>query len=351
LIRGLRLLALAALGVLIVTSCTRATTTAQPGDVYAAGPTVSDVRTLFGDANWWQGPPSFGVRPLDAETTSYTQRFSITQRYIHIGTAEEFLVDYTVFNTTSSATAQMTNIQSTYGTSPSTPKVGDQVLYYGVAGSGGAPYVTRTFVRLGQIVVTIIWAQKDQTASLQLLARNATKVVDGLKNATAAKSRPTPHVIDKKLLPPPGLDITLLGAAQLPIEAWLVMLHVAIPDAALQLLQSAGVTDFVYGDYALNGDTHMEVRSALLTFTTAAAANDWAATWSTGTPDQSGIASGYVPLAGSVEGAGEYHYFFVSGTYGAMLVCRPSIEGEAASRACEAPLERTAIDWKLALGG
>jgi hypothetical protein len=33
------------------------------------------------------------------------------------------------------------------------------------------------------------------------------------------------------------------------------------------------------------------------------------------------------------------------------MVCKPSIDGEAASRECEAPLETTAIAWKLALNG
>jgi len=351
LIRGARFIALAALGAVLVASCARigsGGTTAQPADLYAAGPTVTDVRTLLGDSNWWPGPPSFEVRPLDAETAMFTERFSITQRFIRVGTAEEFLVRYTVFDKTSSATTRMTDLQNAFGASPSTPKVGDAVLYYGLAGSGGAPYITRTFVRVGKIIVNIIWARKDPSTTVQQLGHNAAKVVGGLKKATSAKVRPSPQAVDSKLLPPPGLDITFLGAARLPIEAWLVMENIAIPMAGLQLLQAAGINDFAYGDYALNNDTHMEVRTSLLTFATPAAATDWAGTWSSGTPDQSGIASEYVPLSG-VEGAGEYHYFFVAGDYGAMLVCKSSIEGEAASRACEAPMERTAIGWKLAL--
>jgi hypothetical protein len=304
----------------------------------------------MGDSNWWQGPPSFGVRPLDAETISSTERFAITQRFIHVGTAEELLVRYTVFDKTSSATSQMTAFQNSFGASPSSPKVGDQVLYYGLGGSGGAPYVTRTFVRLGQIVVQIVWSRKDGVPTVGQLGKNAAKVVDGLKKVTSAQIHPSPDQVDPKLLPPPGLDITYLGAAQLPIEAWLVMENIAIPVAGLQLLHGAGVTDFIYGDYALNHDTHMEVRSALLTFTTSAGAATWAAAWSSATPDQNGIASTYVDTSG-VEGSGEYHYFFTSGTYGGMLVCKASGEGEAASRACEAPMNRTAISWKLGLGG
>jgi len=342
-----------ALGAVVLVSCAQlgsGGTNAQPADLYAAEPNVTDVRTLFGDSNWWPGPPSFEVRPLDAATTSFTERFSITQRFIRVGTAEEFLVRYTSFDKTSTATTRMTDLQNVYGLSPSSPKVGDQVLYYGLAGSGGAPYVTRTFVRVGSIVVTILWARKDPATSVQQLGRIAVDVVNRLKKVTSAKVKATPAGVDPNLIPPPGLDITFLGATQLPIEAWLVMVNIGIPTAGLKVLHDAGVTDFAYGDYALNNDTHMEVRTALLTFPTASAAADWASTWSSGTPDQSDIASAYLPTSG-VEGSGEYHYFFTSGTFGGMLVCKSSIDGEAASRACEAPMERTSIAWKFALGG
>ena len=302
----------------------------------------------MGDSNWWQGPPSFGVRPLDAESISYTERFAITQRFIHVGTAEELLVRYTVFDKASSATGQMTTFQNSFGASPSSPKVGDQVLYYGLGGSGGAPYITRTFVRLGQIVVQIVWSRKDGIPTVAQLGRNAAKIIEGLKKVTSAQVHPAPEQVAPTLLPPPGLDITFLGAARLPIEAWLVMENIAIPVAGLDLLHGAGISDFVYGDFALNHDTHMEVRSALLTFTTAAGAVAWAETWSSGTPDQNGIANAYADTSG-VEGSGEYHYFFTSGIYGAMLVCKASGEGEAASRACEGPMNRTAISWKLGL--
>src|SRR5260370_41457851 len=310
------------LGAMVLVSCARigsGGTSAQPAELYAAGPTVSDAGALVGDDIWWQGPPSFQVRPLDAERTSFTQRFSVAQRFLRIGTAEEFVVQYTVFDKTSSATTRMTGLQQALGASPSSPKVGDQVLYYGLPGSGGAPYITRTFVRVGQIVVSIIWARKDPTTAVQLLGRIAVKVVGGLKKTTSARVWETPAPVDQKLLPPPGLDITFLGAAQLPVEAWLVMVNIGIPTAGLKLLHDAGVTDFAYGDYALNNDTHMEVRSALLTFATATAASDWASTWSPRTPDQSNIASAYMPTAG-VEDSGEYHYSFTAGPLGGSVV-------------------------------
>jgi hypothetical protein len=344
---------MATVGAMLLVACTRcagAGANTTPLDIYAAGPTLFEVRAFMGDSNWWQGPPSFGVRPLDAETTSYTERFSVTQRFIHVGTAEELLVRYTVFDKSSSATSQMTSFQNAFGASPASPKVGDQVLYYGLGGTGGAPYITRTFVRLGQVVVQIVWSRKDGVANVNQLGKNAAKILEGLKKATSAQVRPSPEHVDPKVLPPPGLDVTLLGAARLPIEAWLVMENIAIPLAGLELLHSAGISDFVYGDYALNHDTHMEVRSALLAFTTQAGAETWAETWASGTPDENGIASAYIDTSG-VEGSGEYHYFFTSGIYGAMLVCKASGEGEAASRACEGPMNRTAIAWKLGLAG
>lgn len=343
--------ALVAIAAIVMVSCTRTSSSfnGTPMDLYAAGPAVTDIRTLFNDPNWWVGPPSFEVRPLDAETTPLNQRFSVSQQFIHIGTAEQFAVRYTVYDTTSSATAQMTALQNAYGTSPSTPKVGDQVLYYPASGSGAAPYVFRTFVRVGQILITIVWVRKDVSTTVQVLARNAAKVVNGLKKVISAKPHPSPSPVDSKLLPPLGLDITPLGSADLPIEAWPVMDLLALPGTILAQLEGAGVTHFIYGDYVLNNDTHMEVQTSVLTFATAADATAWVAELAP-KPDAAGIASEYVPVGGS-PAAGDYHYFFVSGNYGVLMICRASIEGEAASRECEAPMHNTAIAWKLALGG
>ncbi len=319
-------------------------------DVYAAGPTIADVRTLFKDDNWWQGPPSFEVRPLDAETTALNEKFSISLQFIHIGTAESFVVRYTVYDKTSSATARMTDLQNGFGASPSSPKVGDQVLYYGLSGSGGAPYAYRTFVRVGQIVVTIVWSRKDTSTTVQQLGRNATLVVDGLKKVIAGEVPASPQPVDPKFLPVPGLDITSLGSAMLPIEAWPVMDNLGLPGPNLQLLQGAGLTTFAFGDYALNNDTHMEVQTSLLTFASATDATSWVSVYAPAKPDQAGIASGYVSTSGS-PAAGEYHYFFATGNYGVMLVCKASLSGEAASRECEDPMERTGVAWKSALGG
>jgi hypothetical protein len=349
LIKVSRPLALLVLAAITVVSCTRlgsSSSNAQLADILAAGPTVSDVRSMLGDSNWWQGPPTFEVRPLNAETTPQTVRFGMTQEFIHIGTAEGFLVHYTVYRTTTAATTRMNDLQNVFGTAQATsPRVGDQVMYYGEAGTTGAPYLARTFVRLGEIVVEITWARKDGVASLTQLGKNASKIVDALKKAIAAKTHHSLQAVDQKVLPPPGLDITFLGAAPLPIEAYLVMANYAIPGPLAQTLHSVGVDTFVFGDYVLNTDTHMEVRAALMTFASAADATSWLSSYSGGQPDQSGVVGSYV------DAIGEYQYFFTSGVHGAMLVCRSTVSGEAASRACEQPLSRTVISWRQGLAG
>ncbi len=344
-----RPLALLVLVAITVVSCTRlgsSSSNAQLADIFAAGPTVTDVRSMLGDSNWWQGPPTFEVRPLNAETLARTVRFGMTQEFIHIGTAEAFLVHYTVYQTTTAATTRMTDLQNLLGPAQATsPKVGDQVMYYGEAGTSGAPYLARTFVRLGEIIVEVTWARKDGVASLTQLSKNASRIVDGLKKAIAAKTHHPLQVVDQKLLPPPGLDITFLGAAPLPIEAFLVMANYAIPGPLAKELHANGIDTFVFGDYVLDTDTHMEVRAALMTFASRADATAWLGAYGGGQPDQNGVVSGYH------DGIGEYQYFFTSGVYGAMLVCRSTVPGEAASRACEQPLSSTVTSWRQGLAG
>jgi hypothetical protein len=333
-----------------MSACAKATFNAKPADIYAGGLTEADVRKLLGDSNWWAGPPSFDVPPLDAATRPLNERFAVSQEYLRLGTDEQLLIRYAIFDKASSASALMTDLRNAFGASPSTPKVGDDVLYYGVAGSGGAPYVTRTFVRLGQIVVTIIWTRKDPAVTVQQLGKNAAKVVDGLKKVVAGKVRASPQPVDPSELPPPGRDITLLGSTRLPIDAWVVMTRTGLLGTILDLMQKGGVKDFAYGDYALNNDTHMEVQTALLKFATPADATDWVSFFAANEPDQYGIVNSYIPLGGT-PAAGEYHYFFSEGVYGGMLVCKPTQDGEAASRECEKPMEATAVAWKLALHG
>jgi hypothetical protein len=330
-------------------ACTIGTTfKGTPADLYSVIPSQSDVRKLMGDDGWWAGPPSFEVKPLDYDITPATETFAIGVEYLHLGSAEMLFARYAVYDKSSSATTVMNDYKTAYGTSPSTPRVGDQVLYYAAAGSGAAPYVARTFVRVGQIVVQVAWSRKDGEPDVNRLGKVAEVFAGGLRNIS--KAHASLQQPDKKFLPPPGLDVTPLGSAVLPIEAFAVMLLAALPGPLVDLLHSDAVNTFAYGDYVLNNDVHMEVQTALLTFPSSTIAADWASGVSPGTPDSNGIAAGYIPTGGSPAG-GEYHFVFATGVYGAELICKPSVEGEAASRECEDPVGRTALAWKSALGG
>ena len=344
--RTVALLALAVFGA----SCTAgsASLNAKPADLYSIMPSMADVRSLMGDSNWWASAPSFEVRPLDAETTPATVKFSVSEDYVHMGTAEELFARYTLYDKAASATTAMSNYKAAFGASPSTPKVGDDVLYYPVTGNGGgAPFITRTFVRVGQVILTLVWARKDNNTKVDMLSKNAKKFAAGMRDLSKVHTSPTP--VDVKLLPPPGRLITFLGATQVPIEAFVTLTRTSLPDYALQVLRSSGVTSFVYGDYALNNDTHMEVQTALLRLPSAADGPSFSKLFGPSpTADAEGIYSGYIPIGGT-PAAGVYEYVLSSGTYGIMIICKASLEGEAASKECENPSHDTAIAWKLAL--
>ncbi len=310
----------------------------------------ADVRAVFGDSNWWAGPPTFQVRPLDSGTMPETELFGLTRTFIHVGSAEAFIVIYTAYNTVSAATTVMTNLKNQYGAGAPPQKVGDDTLYLNGNAGGGAPYVARTYVRLASIMVEIAWLSKDGPPALQQRVKVAKKVIDRLQPVVSGKVHGKLQPVAQEQLPPPGLDITNLGSAQLAVESLPVMLSVAMPEAVLSLLQTDGVKDFAYGDYALNNDTHMEVQTAFLTFPNSVDAIEWLTNFSANPPDQSGIASGYIPTGGSPAG-GEYHYLFTAGNFGGLLICKATIGGEAASRECEMPMERTALAWKIALRG
>jgi hypothetical protein len=341
-------LALIALLGVIASACTRASssgTSAKPLDFYGANPTLADVRSLLGDANWWPGPPSFGVRPLDSSSMPYREKFHVITRFTHIGTAETLDIEYTLWDTTSSATTQMTNIQAAFGTSASGPKVGDQVLYYGSQTSGAAPYGTATFVRIGQIITTITLNRKDAFPSVSLLGRVASKVTSRLKDVLNGKVHATPLLAgDASYLPPAGPDLTLLASVKIPIEAVIVMFDFAAPEALAAALKSTGVDNIVFGDYALNNDTHMEVRAGVFVFNTTTDAATWFnALRGSYTVDANGITAFYD------YSNGQYFSLFTAGTKGALLVCRSTALQESASRACELPLSRVAPAWQLNL--
>ena len=320
----------------------------KPADVFSIIPTQADVRSLMGDNTWWEGAPTFGVQPLNAETAPATERFSVSQLYRHIGTDEYLLARYSVFDKTSSASSYISTVEQSLGTSPSTPKVGDQVLYYGQFSSGGAPYVTSTFVRVGQFVLTLTWSRKDRGVTVDMLARNARKFSAPLKDI--GKVRAKPRTADPDLLPPAGVSITLLGSAQLPVEAFAVMTLTSLPEEIVALLKQSGISTLPYGDYALNNDTSMEVQTVLLPFPSEADATSWADTFSPAKPDASGIAFDYLPASGT-PAAGVYHFVFSSGRYGGFMICKAAVDGRAATRECEEPLHTVALAWKLSLQG
>jgi hypothetical protein len=151
-------------------------------------------------------------------------------------------------------------------------------------------------------------------------------------------------VSDVAFLPPKGPDLTQLGSLVLPIEAVVVMLGFESPEALARVLHSNGVDSIVFGDYALNNDTHMEVRAGVFDFTTTQDAATWIDELRGTNPfDQNGIATFYDP------GSGQYFSLFSAGSKAAILVCRATSDAEAASRACEAPLSRVGPAWMLSL--
>jgi hypothetical protein len=334
--------------VLLAGACTRtlnpsSTINAQPQDLYWAMPSASDVGALLGDDNWRPGPPSFGVRPLDGASMPFTEKFTVTQPFVHIGSAETFFVEFEVWNDTGAAKTHMNSVQSALGTSAITsPKVGDQAVYYGSQSSGAAPYQTVSLVRVGKVVTVIGWNLKDAFPKVAQLGKNATRIVARLNSVLAGKQQASPPAAsDIAVLPPDDLDLTRLGTARIPVEAAVVMVGATSIDTLAQVLRSHGVNDVVFGEYALNADTRMEVRATVFTFSSAKDANDWLA------PFASSIATGEDGYYDQAHGW--YLFPFASGSRAAMLICQSTAETEAASRACEAPLTRVVAAWKLNL--
>ncbi len=232
-----------------------------------------------------------------------------------------------------------------FGTSTTGAKVGDQALYYGSKTSGAAPFSTVTFIRTGQVVTNITMNLKDALPSVALLGRIATRVTSRLKDVLSGKVHASPlPANDELLLPPKGPDLTLLGESVLPIEAVVVMLGFESPEALARILHTSGVDSIVFGDYALDVDTHMEVRAGVFNFTIAQDAATWVDELRATHPlDQNGIATFYN------DGSGEYFSLFSVGSKAAILVCRSTSDAEAASRACELPLSRIGPAWMLSV--
>ena len=342
--------AAATVAVLALSACTRSGSgsgsNATPLQIFTAGPPAQQIQADLGDSNWWLGAPSFGVRPLDLEYTPETIRFSITQRFIHLGTGDTLTVVYDVYSTTSAASTFMSNEQTGLGTNVvTTPRAGDQVLYTGQKlGTSTALYETAAFIRTGSIVIVADLLQGSGFESFPHMGSLSNQLVSRVKDVLANKLHPSPLASsDESLLPPLGTDITMVGAADLPIQVVAGMLSSASPQGLIKTFTDLGVNDFVYGDYALNTDLHMEVRTAAFSFTTADDANTWIDSAVGAANLTNGVFYTYLdPLK-------QYLAIFLAGRHVGMLLCKSTLDTEAASRACEAPIGRILPAWANSL--
>ena len=321
-------------------------------DVYAASPTSSDAHSLLGGGEWWTSAPTFAQRPLNAATMSSSVQYQVIRRYGNVGTAETWKVVYTEFASATAANMVMTNIQNNAGAGVNGPKVGDAVLYYGQqltqtsgTSQGGAPFETLTIIRSGAFLIESTWDRKDSFPSVNQLGSIARSLESRLKSAMSGKIRG--EIIppdDLALLPPPNAAMTLLGAVRLPIEAVALMLNAPAPTAVQSMFKSLSVNDFVFGDYALDEDTHMEVQAATFKFSSPADAGSVFDTFRGGdTPDANGLVKSY----NDSTGPGQYDVAFQQGSYMGLMICRSTAEdsNEAASRACETPIEVVSAAW------
>jgi hypothetical protein len=346
-----RFLAAAAVVLVALTACTRgsgSTSNATPLQVYTAGPTLSQVRgSLGGDQLWWPATPTFGVRPLDLEFTPESVRFTITQRYIHLGTPESLVAEYVVYTSSSGATTQMTNITNGLGSNTASgPKVGDQVIYTGQKlATATALYDTVMFIRQGQILISVDLKEAGGFSDVKRLAKIGESLVSRLKDVLANKIRPTPPgQTDDALLPPAGTDVTLVGAARVPIEVAADMFGASSPEAFISSFRTLGLNDFEFGDYALDADLHMEVRTATFTFTSATDASSWMdQAIGLSNLNQNGQATSYI------DATGKYYGFFLQGRFVGFMTCGSTAATEAAARACETPFIRVLDSWQLSL--
>jgi hypothetical protein len=306
------------------------------------------MRQVLGDNNWWPLPPSYRVPPLEFDRSPAFIKFDVEQGYLHVGTAEVATITYLVLPSTSRAALVMTGLLGAQAMPVTSPRVGDQVVYIEAKSTGAAPFDATAYVRVGPTITGIDWFRRDAYSSPNQMSKFAAKAIARVKDVVAGKfhASPPPQV-DKSQLPPPGFEITLLGYARVPTESVVLELgYSSAPQQIAALLHQGGVNDALYGDYVLNADTHMEVKTLLLNFSDASIAGQWLDAIRGGTPlDANGIFSIYSQTRG------EYFFAFVSGSKAALLTCASTGPTEAASRACEVPLQDGSNAWKLSLGG
>jgi hypothetical protein len=349
--RATKLIAAGAMLALSLLACGRTSTISGPSvaSVYAGRVVLNDLNPVVRDLpSWWDGPPTFDVKPLNSATRPDVERFAVVVRFAHIGTAEQIRLRYQVFDSTSYATALMSAEQLALGTSLSGPKAGDQVLYYNQnAGGGGAPYVSEALVRVGETVIVVVWARVDAYAGTSPLGKVAATAATRLKSSTSGKLRASPaRSPEPALLAPQGPDITLLGTAELPVEVLAQMLVYPAPTEMTNFFHHAGVTEFAYGDYAVNADTRMEILTAGFTFSSPTGSKDWIDSfYGTSSSLSQGVYLNFESDTGQYVGA------FGNGTRGILVVCRSSAPGEEAGRSCEGSLVRVINGWRTVLAG
>lgn len=352
-IRTARSLAVLALIAVIAGACAKPFASGaapKPLDVFAASPSTSDVSSMLGGGDWWTGPPTFGIRPLDVASVPANENYSVTRRFLRLGTAESWQVRYTEFDKTSSATSLMTTVENSVGSGVKGPAVGDKALYFGSElSSSAAPFEASTVIRVGAFILEITWDRKDKFPTVDVLGKIGSKVVSRLKDAIAGKLHATPLAAsDAELLPPAGTDITMLASVKLPIEALPLMTNQVAPVEIVRPWKALLVDSFIFGAYALNKDTRMEVQAGLFTLPTVKDATDLADAISAGSkPLTDGLFGGY----DDANGPGQYQVWFRSGNHIGLLVCRSVSDTEAAARACEQPIVKVAGVWSASLGG
>ena len=340
-----------ALAVLLMgAACTRSTTSSggggTPDQIYAAGPTAQDVRSALGSDTWWPVTPSFHIRPLDLPNMPPGESFGITQHFVHVGSAEQLVIEYIVWAQTTYATDYYGLVQGSQ-TTQTGPKVGDQNAYWG----SHSPTDTSLFdnyalVRQGPVLIQILLSRGSGYVDTTTMGRLATRIDTRLKSALKGTVRPSPlPSTDAGLLLPLGGEVTLAGAVRLPIEAGAELLGAAAPQDVVDSFTKLGVNDFLYGDYALNADLNMEVRAIVFTFSNSDDAGSWIdLAIGKSNLDASGVAAGFSPSVG------EYYAFILSGSHVGMLFCNSLDVYQAASRACEVPMANLIGAWQTRLG-
>jgi len=341
-------LATVIVAMLLVAGCTRSTGTAgggTPDQIYAAGPSTQDVRSALGSDTWWPSTPAFMIRPLGLPTMPDNVRFSISQHFIHVGSSEQLVATYEVWDTLTNAKA-IFNFLKNGQTTLTGPRAGDDVFYYqGKGYTDTSLFESTAMLRVGQVIVAIGLTNAQGYAPTSQMGRLANKLVTRLKSSLSGKVKPSPlPSSDQQLLLPLGTDVTLAAAVNLPIEAGAELLGAASPQDVTDSFTSRGVKDFLYGDYALNADLNMEVRAVVFSFPSDADATSWIdLAIGKSNLDANGIASGY---AASI---GEYYAFILAGSHVGMLFCNSLSPYEAASRACETPMGRLIDSWQTRL--